>query len=189
MKNEWFFEIPGNIDVMVKLVQSIPDNWSSHVDGYLNPPDYLIEFGGVEIEVGFSTGELYDINSTNVDNLITIIGKKKFPGFVEFVEESYHNPAITLEVSKKIATHFLKNHYLGYLYFYREDRGANLTRCEMNLQPWEGVSPSREGVGIRPPRVKVVWDGSKNSYSEVISLTDKYRSMKLHEYNPMTCQC
>lgn len=201
MRGELFFEIPDDQEVVVKLVEAVPSNWS-WVDGGLHAPKVLVASGQVEENTGFAVERFYSINPTiigNYDrnewgkqekpNLFAIMVEQKLPGFITFNEAGYDEHNIIFELAKRIAIGFLRKGYRGRLRFYQgcynNKKYDNPARCEMIFKPWHGAPIYREEAGPQPARVKLEWEscyyGKEEDIAPIVAVC---RSLNLREYVP-----
>lgn len=201
MKGELFFEIPDDQEVMVKLVEAIPPNWS-WVDGSLHAPKNLVSSGAVQENTGFAVERFHSIHPTIIGSydrsegkrekpdLFAIMVEQKLPGFINFDEAGYDAHIVTLELAKRVAVGFLRKGYRGCLCFYRgcydNSKYANPARCSMIFDSWHGTPISREEAGAQPARVKLEWEGRYYGKEEDIApIVAVCRSLSLREYVPM----
>ena len=200
MRGELFFEIPDDQEVMAKLVEAVPSNWS-WVDGGLHAPKILIASGQVEENTGFAVERFHSIHPTIVGsydrnegkrgkpNLFAIMVEQKLPGFIRFDEAGYDAHIVTLELAKRVAVGFLRKGYRGGLHFYRgcydNSKYDNPARCGIIFEPWHGAPMRREEAGAQPARVKLEWEsryyGKEEDITPIVAVC---RSLNLHEYAP-----
>ena len=200
MRGTLFFEIPDDDqEIMVKLVEAIPSNWS-WVDGDLHAPEMLIVSGQVEEHTGFAVRRFHRNNPTIVGSynqderkqrnpdLFAIMVDQKLPGFIFFDEAGYETP-ITFKLTKHIVVGFLQKGYRGGLRFFKDCYGNskfdNPARCDIAFKPWHGGSASYEEGGPQPARIKIEWDSRYNGREEdVTPIIAVCRSFNLREYAP-----
>lgn len=141
MKEMKTFEIPGNQEAVVKLIESIPLDWA-WLDGALNAPENLVKSGSAEKATGFYIGRFHSIKPTVIGvpeekpDLYAIIVGRKLPGFVLFEEAGFEDKfLITLKLAKNIVIGFIRKGYTGRLHFYKGYRDNNKfdnpARCEI----------------------------------------------------------
>lgn len=203
MRGELFFEIPDDQEVMVKLIEAVPPNWS-WVDGGLHAPKTLVASGQVEKNTGFAVERFHNINPTIIGsynqnegkrgkpNLFAIMVEQKLPGFIKFDEAGYDtHHIVTLELAKRIAVGFLRKDYRGSFRFfkgcYNNSKYDNPARCEMIFEPWHGAPVYREEAGSQPARVKLEWEsryyGKEDDIAPIVAVC---RSLNFREYVPTT---
>lgn len=201
MRGELFFKIPDDQEVMVKLVEAVPANWS-WVDGALDAPKNLVASGQVEENTGFVLRRFHSIQPTIIGSydrnkgewgnpdLFAIMVERKLPGFISFNEAGYNSCIVTLELAKRIAVGFLRQGYCGGLHFYSgccdNNKYDNPARCSLIFEPWDGVKEMcREEAGPQPARVKLEWDSQYYGKEEDIApIVAVCRSLNLHQYVP-----
>lgn len=200
MRGELFFEIPDDQEVMVKLIEAVPSNWS-WVDGNLHAPETLIASGQAEEHTGFAVERFHSIHPTIVgsydqderkqrkSNLFAIMAEQKMPGFILFGEAGYDADVVTLELAKRIAVSFLRKGYRGSLRFYmdcyRNRKFDNPARCDIIFKPWHGAPALPKESGPQPARVKLGWESRYNGTEKNIApIVAVCRSLNLHEYLP-----
>ena len=196
MPGKLYFEIPEDSEVMARLVESIPNDWS-WVDGTLDASRAPIDAG----EVLKNTGLLCDRFSINrlvvprdrkeKADLFGILVDRKRPGFVSFREAGYDSHDFPLVLAKQFAAAFLNMAYRGWLTFFLNDYDNNKydngARCNFTFQPWTGASMCgmNEEVGPQPPRVKLEWNENYGGQPLDISPIESVcRELGLKEYTP-----
>lgn len=198
MNNQLFFEIPDNQEVMTRLVESVPSNWS-WVDGELHAPKHLIDSGQVEENTGFALERAHEIHPTIIGsydrstgkrrkpNLFAIMVKRKLPGFIKFDEAGFNAHIVTLKLAKAVAVGFIQNGYRGKLHFFKgwdcDDKYDNDARCEMIFEPWHGAPCEREEAGTQPARIQLVWNRSCERNEDITPIIAACRLLNLRQYS------
>jgi hypothetical protein len=200
MSGKLLFEIPDDQEIMAKLVEAVPSNWS-WVDGWLYASDAIIASRQVEEHTGFDLQRFHSINPTitgsydgdkgkrRKPNLLAIIVDQKLPGFIKFDEAGYGADIVTLELAKRIAISFLRKGYRGGLHFYSgcydNSKYSNPARCSLIFEPWDGAPIEREEAGAQPARVKLEWESRYRGKEETIApIVAVCRAFNLCEYTP-----
>lgn len=199
MGEQLFFKILDDVEVMVKLVNAVPDSWG-WLDGQLCAPAELNTNGKAERDTGFAIQRFHSIGPTIIGaynresgkrlkpNLYAIIAEQKLPGFIDFNEAGYEYE-ISLELAKRFAVAFLNKGYRGglrfYLDCYRNSKYSNPAECSMALVSWYGASFGDE-IGEQPARVKLEWDerygGKKEDITPILTVC---QSLGLRRYEPI----
>ena len=202
MEGRLFFEIPDDQEVMAKLVEAVPSNWS-WVDGELCAPKTLVALGQVEENTGFALQRFHNIHPTIIGgydqnegkdrkpNLYAMMVEQRLTGFIRFDEAGYSTYLISIELTKRIAAGFLRRGYRGRLHFFRgcyhNNKYDNPARCELIFKPWHGAPACHEEAGSQPACVKLEWNDRYNGKEDDITpIVAMCRSLNLREYVPKT---
>lgn len=199
MGEKIFFEIPDDVETILKLVESIPSTWS-WLDGWLDAPKRLTSSGAAVENTGFRISRFHSIKPTVIGrhnrdgeinpapDLFEILVEQKLPGFIEFDEAGFGRDI--LDHAKSLAAGFLSKGYEGRLDFYmdydqhRDSKYSNPARCNMIFRPWNGPGLIDEH-GPQPARVKLEWDEKYGGKMEDIwPIADVCRNLGLKEYKP-----
>jgi len=201
VKGTVYFEIPGNVEVMAKLVLSVPQNWAS-VSGRLLAPLALIAEERAEKNTGFSLGRYHDINPTIVGahdsrngeevhpNLFALMVDQKLPGFVNFAEVGLYSEFPTVADAQRIAAGFLRKGYRGGLWFcksYHDNSSHAISaECHIKFQPWREEFGLSDEFGSQPARIRLDWKSRYSGKEEDIApIVSVCRALGLREYTPV----
>jgi len=185
MKSELFFEIPNDVEIMVKIIEAIPSDWA-WIDGMLVAPKDLIDSGSAKENTGFTLKRFHDIgptiigsynkerNERNHPDLYAIMVEHKLPGFVTFDEAGYECDIATFEVAKRIASGFVRKGYLGSLCFFQD--------CYANRKH---QNPASCWISFKIRKVEIKWHGNYGGKEESVApIITVCRSLKLKEHAP-----
>ncbi|MFA6588156.1 MAG: hypothetical protein WCT08_03740 [Patescibacteria group bacterium] len=196
-----FFEIKNDVEVMAKLVEAVPDNWS-WVDGCLYAPQHLIDSGMVQQDTGFTLARFHSINPTIVGayeehngkrkkpNLFAMMVEQKLPGFISYDEAGFEDNPITLKLTKTITIGFLRKGYRGdlcfYCGYYDNSKYDNPARCSLIFEPWNGPPIMGKEAGPQPARIQLEWNSRYPGTEEnIVPIAAVCRSLNLKEYTPV----
>jgi len=195
MKDKWIFEIPNEVEVMVKLVQAVPSSWLS-ISGVLEAPNVLVEVGDAIHDTGYNIDQFYTIKPTIVKasttnrrkndsrqnpDLYALIAERKMPGFVRFEEAGADSYEISFGTARKILISFLRQGYRGQVTFCGQ-------RCNEGIGELPGSGRECEKCFFffewhykNPPKVEIWNDGRPENFQPLITAC---RAMGLKELTP-----
>ncbi|MDO8551822.1 MAG: hypothetical protein Q7S03_04050 [bacterium] len=187
----FYFEIPDDSMVMVKVLEAIPPDWFLF-KGLLEAPEALVSAGKAVKDNGFYVGRHYCIKPTvirrsesrdriEVPDLFAFIVERKLPEFVSFVELGNNSSEITLDQGKEIIKGLLKLGYRGSIWFVKDSLHNG---CDIRLIPWKGPSAANEEAGKQPARIRVYRD--KGEDVDMMPLVLSCRSLGLKVYEPVS---
>ncbi|RJQ36133.1 hypothetical protein C4552_04200 [Candidatus Parcubacteria bacterium] len=193
------FLIPeGDMFVMLKLVESIPLDWS-FVNGRLNAPAQLIATRQAVAGTGLFLSRSHSIRPTFIGetawdrekqepDLYAVLALRRLPGFIRFDDAGYQEQLMTLTLARRIAMVYIKYGYRGTLSFYSncsiDDRSDNEARCELALEPWHGAPFLREEAGDQPARIKLEWRRDSRGERRIAPILRACEVLALREYEP-----
>jgi len=202
-EHKQFFEIPNDTNIMMKLVEVIPNSWS-WIDGVLSAPKTLIDSGKAVAGTGYEISRFHSIHPTikgiyrdgkeQKPNLYAMIAEGKLPGFVSFHEAGY-DIDISFELAKKIAIAYLEKGYRGWLGLYSDcydnSKYENPAACNIHFKPWEkgrfSVNLSDKNTDDNPPVIEVNWTEKYGGKPELVQpIISLCHSLGLKELVPVS---
>lgn len=194
MDGRLVFEIPDSREVRARLVEAVPSEWT-WVSGHLEAPKTFVSAGTADPITGYMFERFHCIKPTVIGrwqesgkretpDLFAILTGEKLPGFVEFDQAGYGEPAVTLAVAKRFAAFYICKGYLGELHFvsgFRDnDAAANPERCFIFLANGWRYSPF--WLQGNPPAIWMDWRGHWGGKEENIrAIAYTCRSFDLKE--------
>ncbi len=195
MSNECFFKIPNDMDIINRLLQSIPSNWG-WVEGLLVAPEEWFENGKVAQSLSYIIDDLYGVqlgvcknNNKTKSELLDFMLGKKLAHCIEFKQAGYETRMPSLEDSITVASGLLNVGYRGGLSFYsncvNNSKSDNRARCDMRFASWNGAPLLEEESGLQPARLHCVWfDGHRGSEEDIAPIVLTCKDLGLEEYEP-----
>lgn len=172
------FRLPGDPNLWVRLVESIPDGWS-WVSGNLQAPTEFIEAGHASAQGGYcitrfgknsfeivsrfdeqygqvGLEEREELHNAGKQDLLELVAMHLLPSFVRFQEAGFSG--MSFGWAKSVAIAYLSRGYSGRLTFFSgcyDNRPCGPEEVEMRFSPW--VENDWGKKTPRPPIIEILW--------------------------------